>query len=159
MRRKITVKKFFALFVFRHIMEVGIQKQGGDCVDFNPAKVLKEFYSKPIYISSHATSLAIEFVPKGSQPAIATLKHFDGDQRRALEKEYYEKCGSFEFVIHKMRSKEQPIKIHLNCWDIRELISVIDSAEDRSWISTAEVNLGLTKTLAFCQGGTMPFPS
>lgn len=114
-------------------------------MDLNPAKILKGFYSKPIYISSRVTSLAVEFVPKGSQPAIATLKHFDGDQRRALEKEYYEECGSFEFVIHKMRSKEQPIRINLNCWNIRELMSVIDSTEDGSWISTAESNLTLER--------------
>ena len=114
-------------------------------MDFKPAKILKEFYSKPIYISSRATSLAVEFVPKGSQPAIEPLKHFDGEERRALEKEYYEKCGSFEFVIHKNHSKEQPIKIHLDCWDLRELISVIDSTEDGSWISTAEINLMLER--------------
>lgn len=114
-------------------------------MDFNPAKILKEFYNKPIYISSRATNLTVEFVPKGSQPTVSILKHFGGEERCTLEKQYYEECGSFEFVIQKMRSKEKPIKIYLNCWDINELNSVINSTEDGSWISKAEMNLMLER--------------
>jgi hypothetical protein len=113
------------------------QGQGGSLVENRDLGIAKDFDFKPIYISSRTATLSAKFCPC-DQLSLAQINSVRNIWERYALEEKYINTNMFDFSIHKLRSTERPIRFQMSCGSLLELLQLIESTEDGTWVSTAE---------------------